>query len=143
MAFSVRRIPSGCSGYTLIETLVSIVILAVSVVVVLQVFSGGLRAGKLSENYIQAIQIAREKMETTLLALPLTEGVLTGDEGERYSWIIEVTQIEYQQKNDKSGVRIPIGLYAIQVEVSWLEGLVRKKFDIATTAISPVPEKRE
>lgn len=140
---ALKKSLSGCGGYTLIETLVSVVILAISVVVALQVFSGGLRAGKLSENYIRAIHIAREKMETTLLILPLTEGVLTGDEDDRYEWTVEVAQLEHEQRKDRNGAPIPIGLFSIEVKVSWSEGLRRKHFDIATVAISPVSEKQE
>ena len=53
-------------GFTLIETLVAVMILAISLVVVMQLFSGGLKSNKVSNDYLYGIFHAREKMEELL-----------------------------------------------------------------------------
>ena len=53
-------------GFTLLEILVSLSIIAVAVTVVLQLFSADLRAISASENYLSAVTKAEAKMREVL-----------------------------------------------------------------------------
>jgi prepilin-type N-terminal cleavage/methylation domain-containing protein len=53
-------------GFTLIETLVAMMLLAISFVIIMQLFSGGLKSSRVTTDYIYGIFHAREKMEEVL-----------------------------------------------------------------------------
>lgn len=106
-------------GFTLIEILVAMSILAISLVVVLQLFSGGLKSGRLSEEYTRGIFYAREKMDEILLAEKLTEGVISGEFDDGFKWRAEARHLDIAAAED---VRLPFGAFNIKVDVSWPEG---------------------
>jgi prepilin-type N-terminal cleavage/methylation domain-containing protein len=54
------------NGFTLLEVLVAIAILGVAVVLVLQLFSAGIRAITVSEEYVTAVERAEAKMREVL-----------------------------------------------------------------------------
>ena len=134
----------GCDrGFTLIETLVAMMIMAICLVVILQLFSGGLKAGRLSDDYTRAVFYARAKMEELLLAKKLTDGVLEGEFGGGYKWKALIMKVEPQnedQNEDRDGdkdedLKMPIDTYGIKVDVTWFEGNREKNFEISTLKI--------
>ncbi len=66
-------------GFTLIEVVVALAILGVGLIVIIELFSGGLRLGRTSGEYTQAIGYARLKMEDLALARQVTEGIEEGE----------------------------------------------------------------
>jgi len=124
-------------GFTLMETLVAMMILSVALVVILQLFSGGLKAGKLSENYTRAIFHAREKMEEILLAEELASEVLEGEFDDDFRWKAEIVYIE---PSEEEKTKMPLDTFNIRVEVLWNEGEREKHFEISTLKIA---EKRK
>jgi len=126
-------------GFTLIETLVAMMIMAICLVVILQLFSGGLKAGRLSDDYTRAVFYARAKMEELLLAKTLTDGVLEGEFGGGYKWKALIMKVEPQnedQNEDKDeDLKMPVDTYGIKVDVTWFEGNREKNFEISTLKI--------
>ncbi len=126
-------------GFTLIETLVAMMIMAICLVVILQLFSGGLKAGRLSDDYTRAVFYARAKMEELLLAKTLTDGVLEGEFGGGYKWKALIMKVEPQnedQDGDKEeDLKMPVDTYGIKVDVTWFEGNREKNFEISTLKI--------
>ncbi len=116
-------------GFTLIEVLVAMSILAISLVVVLQVFSGGLKAARLSDAYTQGVFYAREKMDEILLAEDLTAGVIRGEFEDGFRWRAEALGMDLP---DAEGVRLPFRAFNIKVDVSWTEGSKEKHFAVST-----------
>ena len=53
----------GCRGFTLIEIMVAMAILGIGLVVIVELFGGGLRLGRTSAEYTQAVSYARMKLE--------------------------------------------------------------------------------
>ncbi len=49
-------------GFTLIEIVISLAIIGISIVTILQLFSGGLRSIKVSDDYLRATILARNKI---------------------------------------------------------------------------------
>jgi general secretion pathway protein I len=68
------------------ETLVAMMLLAISLVVILQLFSGGLKSGKMADDYTRAVFHAREKMEEHLLIEDFEEGTFEGTFDDNYRW---------------------------------------------------------
>ncbi len=98
------------SGFTLLEVIIAIAIMGISIVLIMQLFSGGLRSGKTAADYTTAVIHAREKMEETLIN-PSTS---TGDFGDGYSWQAEAAPYSHGEKEDSK-------LLKITVKVSWSE----------------------
>ena len=119
-------------GFTLIETLVAVMILAISVVVVLQLFSGGLKASRLSGDYTRAIFHAREKMDELLLLGSLTEGVLEGEFDDGYKWRATIATVEPEE--EKTG--FSVDTFKIDVDISWSYGSRDKHFAVSTIKIA-------
>lgn len=125
-------------GFTLIEVLVAVMILAISLVVIMQLFSGGLKSNKISSDYLHGIFHAMEKMEELLLAGELLPGTYSGEFGDGYRWQAE---IEIMEETDGSGeadpvaVKMPVATMRIQLNVSWKSGLREKQYRLSTTSL--------
>ena len=115
-------------GFTLIETLVAVAVLAISLVVVLQLFSGGLKSGKLSDEYTRGIFYAREKVEELLLSDKFEEGASEGEFEDGYRWEVEILRLEAGEEDEK----LPFESFDIRVTVIWDTGGGDKHFEIAT-----------
>jgi general secretion pathway protein I len=77
------------SGFTLIEVLVALVVLAVAVVAVLQLFGGGLRLARASGDHLEATLLA-SSMLTDLAWETLEEGTTEGSVG-AFRWSRQIT----------------------------------------------------
>jgi general secretion pathway protein I len=128
--------PRGSSdGFTLMETLVAMMLLAISLVVILQLFSGGLKSGKMADDYTRAIFHAREKMEEYLLTDDFQEGTFEGTFDDKYRWQVDIKFLEPKDEEET----LLIDLFHIDVLVFWPSGGQEKKFQISTLKIT---EKR-
>jgi len=120
-------------GFTLIEILVATMILAICIVVILQLFSGGLKSSRLSGDYTRAIFHAREKMEGFLLLNELTDTVLEGEYNDGFRWR---ATIQYIEPGEDEETQLPVDMFTIDVEVIWPYGLGEKHFEISTVKIA-------
>lgn len=127
-----RSFPVSNNGFTLIEILVAISILAISLVVIFQLFSGGLKSSRLSEEYTRAIFHAREKMEEILIPKELSEGELQGEFEDSFRWKSEIVRIEDPEEDDKE---LPFTMFNIKVDVMWGEGDKERRFEISTMKV--------
>jgi len=109
----------GQAGFTLIEILVAISILSISLVVVLQLFSGALKSSRVSDEYTRGIFYAQEKMDEVLLSDALRAGVQEGEFDKVYQWRVEIDRIEQTEEEAK---KLPFDTFRIVVSVSWNEG---------------------
>ncbi|MCP4690773.1 MAG: prepilin-type N-terminal cleavage/methylation domain-containing protein [Desulfobacterales bacterium] len=125
--------PRGPAGFTLIEILTAMMILTISMVMIMQLFSGGLRAGKLSEDYNRAILHARAKMEETLIEENLTEGVLEGEFEDGFRWKTEIAaHLDPEEELEENPPPVPVSLVDVKVEVGWRSGVKERTFRIHT-----------
>lgn len=81
---------SGQAGFTLLEVMATVTILGIGIVMVIQLFSGGLSLVKSSDDYTRKVLVAREKMTETLLSGKLKEGRTTGTTDDGLGWAVEV-----------------------------------------------------
>ncbi len=102
----------GRAGFTLIEVIVAIAILAISLVMIMQLFSGGLRASRASCDYTRAILHAKDKMEE--LHIKPVQG--SGEFEDGFKWESEVYPFEeYEEKLEN----IDVNLLKVKVKVIW------------------------
>lgn len=124
---------AGCDGFTLIETLVAMMVLAISLTVIFQLFSGGLRSARVADDHTRAVFFAREKMEEILLQPALLPGVYTGRFNDRYRWRAELTSVEGAADPDDTDSVRPVG---VAVDVIWKTDVREKRFSIQTVTLS-------
>lgn len=115
------------AGFTLIETLVALVILSVTVVAALQLFAGGLRLVGISGDHVGATLLASAKLTETEPG-PIEPGVTEGSEG-AYRWTRRVTLEPAPLVPAEAAGRPPatgpattvtrVSVARISVEVSW------------------------
>lgn len=127
-----RREGTYGNGFTLIEILVAMSLLAVSLVVILQLFSGGLKSGKVSDEYTRGIFHAREVMEEVLLLDAVEEGVTAGEFDDGFKWKTEIVLLE---QREEEAARLPFDTFTIAVEVSWGEEEREKHLRIDTLKV--------
>ncbi|MBI4844592.1 MAG: type II secretion system protein [Nitrospirae bacterium] len=119
------------SGFTLIEVIVSIAILSICLVMIMRLFSAGLRASRSSCDYTRAVVHAKEKMEE--LSIKPVAGSGLFDDG--FSWESELTP----------HIIIPesrYNLWIVKVRVSWPSG-VSKESTIELLSLKAMTEEDE
>ena len=110
-------------GFTLLEVIIAIAIMGISIVLIMQLFSGGLRLGKTSGDYTAAVIHAREKMEEMLIK----PEAITGEFDKNYKWQAEVSPYSTAENKDSKLLRI-------SVKVSWQEN---KTLELVTLKAAP------
>ena len=120
------------SGFALIEILVAVSVLSISLVVILQLFSGGLKSRKLSEQYARGVFHAREKMAEILIDPGLSEGETEGQFEDEYQWQAVVTQLVSDENEEKT----PVDLLNVELRITWRDGEKEKSFSIDTLKVA-------
>jgi len=95
---------------------VAISVLAISLTVILQLFSGGLKSSRLSDVYTLGTFHATEKMEEVLLSEALQATLEEGDFEDGYRWRTEIIQME---QTEEAAASQPLNLFQVTVTVLW------------------------
>jgi general secretion pathway protein I len=122
----MRRTHDG--GFTLLEVLVALVVLATTVVAVLQLFGAGLRLARTAGDHSDAALIASARL-ADLEPGPLTEGATEGADGP-YRWTRRVTLepgLLPVEIDTPEAARIRLA--RVSVEVRWGQG---RRFELVT-----------
>ena len=125
----VKITSNGDRGFALIEILVAVSVLAISLVVIFQLFSGGLKSRQLSEQYARGVFHAREKMAEMLLTPDLSEGEIQGEFEDAYEWQAVITRVVSEEGEAKN---LPVNLLNVRMRINWREGEKEKSFVIDT-----------
>jgi general secretion pathway protein I len=104
------------SGFSLLEVLVAFAILALSLGVLLQIFSKALVATAVSETYSRAVALAESKLNAVGSELPLEEGVQSGEPEDGMDWSVYVEPYPIE---GWLGENPPLQPYRVTAVVSW------------------------
>ena len=119
------------NGFTLIEILVSVAILGIGLCMLLELFSGGLRSARVSEEYTKAVCYGRGKMEEMLATRDFSEGMTEGSFDDQFSWKVEVKRSDPSLGQANEGeTKLPIDLYQIVMRVTWQSGRGERNFEM-------------
>jgi general secretion pathway protein I len=131
-------------GFTLMEVLVAVAILGIGLGILLELFSGGLRSAKISEEVTKAQWFGKVKMEELLNARDLSEGVTEDTFDSQFSWKSEVTKNNPALgQDDTAGSPLPVDLYKIIVKVNWRSGLGQRSLELESLrAFKPSEETK-
>ncbi len=108
-------------GFSLLEILIAFSILALSLSILLKIFSGGVNTAMIAEDYTAAVQIAEGLLAKTGVETPLQSGNTTGSEGEKYQWQITISPFDFNPEAMDTKT-ITAVFFKINVTVSWMEG---------------------
>jgi len=105
-------------GFSLLEILIAFSILALSLGILLKIFSAGVNTAGVAEDYSAAVQIAESFMARTGIETPLQNGVTDGVKNEKYHWQVSVSPFLFIAENFDATV-VPAELFKVKVTVSW------------------------
>ena len=131
----VTRQFSNCRGMTLIEVLVAFVVLSLSLAVIMQIFSGGMRNARLAGSYSQAVFLARSRLAAGGLEEPIALGEGGGQSGPDLHW--RVTVAPYDDGGAADGLLLPSRLYQVRVRVNWGEEGRDRQVELASLRLGP------
>jgi len=121
-------------GFTLIETLVAMMVLAICLGIIFQLFSGGLGLARVSEDYTRAAFLAKERMEEVLLFPELTPGEENGEFDEIYRWQVNIEH--FPAVSEEESEKPIVYTFAIKVMVLWQDGPDQRDLTIQTVTIA-------
>lgn len=124
-----------CQGMTLIEVLVAFVALSLTMAVVMQIFSGGMRNARLADTYSRAIFLAESKLAEAGIEQPLVAGDAVGQLGSDFRW--RVTVAPYDDGGAADRLMLSARLYHVRVRVSWSEGGRERQIELASLRMGP------
>lgn len=120
-------------GFSLLEILVAFSILAISLGVLLNIFSTGLRSAIVSDEYIHAVTIAESLLSKAGIESTLEQNESHGIEEEKYSWSINIeSYLDDAIDFEKS----PVTPYKITVTVSWQEVQEERSINLTTLRLA-------
>lgn len=118
----VRTRPARSSGFTILEVLAAFVVFAVTLVALLQLFSGGLRDAQLADEYARAVMIAQSRLAGFTAAERLEETAATGTEG-AFAWSLAAAAYDERQEIDgperSKDYNLRVRLLRVESKVSW------------------------
>jgi general secretion pathway protein I len=107
----------GKDGFTLLEVLVAFVLLAMTISVILQLFSSNLKALSASEDYASAVVRVEAKMREVLDNEQLSENAWSEMSPEGYKFDVTVAKTYEARTKD-----LPLKIMEIGVTMSWKKG---------------------
>lgn len=119
------------AGFTLLEMLVAMVLLAIGITGAMAALSGTLQGAGLAEEYTTAGLLAQSRLTELEQVDGLIEGTAEGDFGEDYPgwrWEQEVVQAESE------------GLLQVTVTVIWQSGSTERTYTLTTYRLQPAEE---
>ena len=130
-------------GFTLIEVVVALAILGVGLTVIIELFSGGLRLGRVSMEYTKAVNYARMKMEETMAKPAVEAGTQEGESDDKiFRWQIGVKKVDLLSIDKSIDYKPPVELFQVKIEVFWKSGAKEKSMSVESLKATK-PEEGE
>ncbi|MFY9975737.1 MAG: prepilin-type N-terminal cleavage/methylation domain-containing protein [Chromatiaceae bacterium] len=136
---SGRRL--GQLGFSLIEVLVAFSILAVSLGVLMQIFSRASLTTAASVQYSRAAGLASSRLEAVGTAIPVEPGAVTGDPEGGMAWEVNIVPLEGDARAQAElgiplggglGFVLPAMPYRVLVNVLWRDGDRARRLTLST-----------
>ena len=139
---SPGREPGRSAGFSLIETLVALVITGLALTAIAGVIGNGLFGDRVSE----AAQTALSLAEARIAAAGAEEALQPGHRGGvftgRFHWQLAITRYDDRPPDTPAAVD-PAStrqLYRIVAVVAWRDGLRQRRIELATLRLGPQPQ---
>lgn len=130
----IRRLSPACRdehGFTLLEVLAAVALLAVAITVVLQLFSADLRSVSASGDYVAATARVNAKMREVLDSEEFTEKSWTDMTEDGFRMDITVAKaLEERMEN------LPLQAFEVSVIATWSQGTRQKSITLKTLKLT-------
>ena len=101
-------------GFTLLETLVALSVLAITLGVLYQIFGVSLRNMQHAKDYSYAQMLAESKLAEIGKGIPVREGSYGGDIDEKYSWQMNITPVMKEATGNEL-----VNTYKVRFVITW------------------------
>ena len=105
---------------------------ASAVTVIMELFSGGLRLGRASQEYTQAMNFASLKMEEIAVQNTVEEGEDEGEFDDTFRWKVGVEKVDILPGDKGTEFKPPADLYHVRVSVLWKSGTKERSASLET-----------
>ena len=116
-------------GFTLLEVIAAITVLAVGILTLVYMFSGSINQATQSERYLNGVYLAQQKLsqlEMDDFKSEITEGVFEASED--YHWQLEILPYETSLNNEEARIKVQ----KVSLRVYWTEGEQEKEVQLVT-----------
>ena len=124
--------PRNEKGFTLLEILVSMTILAGAILALVQMFSGSVNQAAQADRYLKGVYLAQQKfsqLELDDFKSETLEG--TFENQENYSWQLEVLPHESPLNNEEAGIKIQ----KLSLRVFWEDRNQEKEVNLVSLQV--------
>ncbi len=121
-------------GFTMIEIVVALLVLSIASAVLFEGFSVGFRNARTADDFTQAVLIAQSKLAPTGVAEPLSAGVSSGEELDKYAWTVRVDPVEVAL--DDSATPSQLQPFLVAVDVVWSDGGTERTVSLSTLRLA-------
>ena len=126
--------PNSVMGFSLVEVLVAFSILALSLGVLMALFSSGLRNTGIAHEYSRAVILAESKLAEAGVTEPLVLGEQQGAFDGQYRWRTVVA--EYLLQGKTGGALGQPQAYQVTVQVNWSGALGDRSVALSTLRLA-------
>jgi hypothetical protein len=129
----------------LIEVVVALAILGVGLIVIIELFSGGLRLARDSMEYTKAVNYARTKMEEIAVKSAVQEGTQEGESDDKaFRWQVGVKKVDLLSIDKSVDYKPPIELFQVKIDVFWKSGSRERSTSLESLrAIKPEEDEKK
>jgi len=121
-------------GFTLIEVLVALVIMAISLTTLFNVFSTGLRNTTMAEDHALATAHARTTLARIGTEHSLKEGETDGRIDEKFGWRVNISPVSFDDHSDAD--EISVRPFRVGVAILWEDGSTEKSVVLETLRLA-------
>ncbi len=122
-------------GFTLIEIVVSLLILSIASAVIFEGFSLGFRNARTADDFAQAVLIAQSKLDPAGVTEPLAAGTLSGEELDKYAWTLRIDEVDVAAEDEATPGNLQT--FFVAVDVIWSDGGTERTVSLSTLRLAP------
>ena len=121
-------------GFTLIEIVVALLVLAIASAAIFEGFSIGFRNARTADDFSQAILIAQSKLAPAGVSEPLSPGTTSGRELDKYDWTVNIDALEAAPVDDATASGLQP--FSVAVDVVWSDGGTERTVSLSTLRLA-------
>lgn len=125
-------------GFSLLEILVAFSILALSLGVLMQIFSASLRNADITRDQAQAVVLAQSLLASAGVETTLAAGESSGAVADKFRWRLQTRRfVETAGAGSTTGIQtaLPLDLWEVTARVAW--GAPERELALTTLRVQP------
>lgn len=122
-------------GFSLLEVVVAFAILALTLGVLMQIFSRAMNTTVLSETYSRAATLAEARLNLVGLEIPLEAGAHSGDPEDGFEWEVQIEEYVV----DELVSEVDLQPYLVTSAVSWETAEGTRRINLSSLYLGALP----